>query len=75
MTKAKAEEKVKGNKEKAGSSGGKKKKGEADSAVDDGPVELMEKPREYVVHFHFPNPPELAPPILGIHGKMRREVR
>ena len=22
---------------------------------------------DYVVKFHFPNPPELAPPILGLH--------
>jgi hypothetical protein len=23
---------------------------------------------DYVVKFHFPNPPELAPPILGLHN-------
>uniref|UniRef100_A0A8D8WX18 ATP-binding cassette sub-family F member 1 n=1 Tax=Cacopsylla melanoneura TaxID=428564 RepID=A0A8D8WX18_9HEMI len=34
---------------------------------DDGPQELLEKPREYIVKFRFPNPPYLPPPVLGLH--------
>jgi len=37
-------------------------------AEDDKPVELMQKPKEYVVKFTFPNPPPLSPPILGAHN-------
>jgi len=39
-----------------------------DEIFDEGPQGLLERPKEYVVNFTFPNPPELAPPILGIHG-------
>jgi len=28
---------------------------------------LLERPREYVVKFRFPDPPPLQPPILGLH--------
>ena len=31
-------------------------------------VELIKKPKEYVVRFSFPNPPPLNPPILGLKG-------
>ena len=30
-------------------------------------AELIAKPREYVVDFTFPNPPQLAPPVLGLY--------
>ena len=32
-------------------------------------VELLQKPREYVVKFTFPQPPKLNPPILGLYCK------
>ena len=38
---------------------------------DDGPVELLSKPKEYIVKFSFPDPPPLQPPILGLHSKFR----
>ncbi|VDD81773.1 unnamed protein product [Mesocestoides corti] len=28
--------------------------------------QLIAKPKEYVVKFHFPNPPPLSPPVLGL---------
>ncbi|KAF8568682.1 hypothetical protein P879_02729 [Paragonimus westermani] len=30
--------------------------------------QLLSKPKEYVVKFHFPNPPPLSPPLLGLHN-------
>lgn len=33
------------------------------------PTELLQRPRDYVVKFTFPNPPPLNPPILGIYGE------
>ncbi|KAM7536422.1 hypothetical protein Aperf_G00000080764 [Anoplocephala perfoliata] len=30
--------------------------------------QLIQKPKEYVVKFHFPNPPPLNPPILGLYN-------
>ncbi|KAJ8679788.1 hypothetical protein QAD02_015575 [Eretmocerus hayati] len=35
---------------------------------DNGPVELLQKPREYIVKFSFPDPPPLQPPILGLQN-------
>uniref|UniRef100_A0A182NPG5 ATP-binding cassette sub-family F member 1 n=1 Tax=Anopheles dirus TaxID=7168 RepID=A0A182NPG5_9DIPT len=35
---------------------------------DEGPVELLAKPKEYIVKFSFPDPPPLQPPILGLHN-------
>merc|ERR1711976_479934 len=35
---------------------------------DEKPQELLQKPREYVVKFTFPNPPPLNPPVMGLHG-------
>ncbi|PAA84255.1 hypothetical protein BOX15_Mlig023169g3 [Macrostomum lignano] len=32
-----------------------------------GVQQLLERPKEYVVKFTFPQPPELSPPILGLH--------
>merc|ERR1719242_1863917 len=33
-----------------------------------GPVELLEKPREYIVRFRFPETSQLQPPILGLYN-------
>ncbi|XP_065366137.1 ATP-binding cassette sub-family F member 1 [Calliphora vicina] len=35
---------------------------------DDGPTELLERPKEYIVKFRFPEPSQLQPPILGLHN-------
>nr|CAD7605560.1 unnamed protein product [Timema genevievae] len=35
---------------------------------DQGPAELLQKPRDYIVKFSFPDPPPLQPPILGLHN-------
>ncbi|GAB1597945.1 ATP-binding cassette sub-family F member 1-like [Argonauta hians] len=32
------------------------------------PTELLQKPRDYIVKFSFPNPAPLNPPILGCHA-------
>ena len=32
-----------------------------------GPVELLEKPKEYLVRFRFPETSQLQPPILGLY--------
>lgn len=37
-------------------------------AEDDKPTELLQKPKDYIVKFSFPNPAPLNPPILGAHG-------
>lgn len=42
---------------------------------DDKPTELLQRPRDYVVKFTFPDPPELSPPILGAHGKITTRGR
>lgn len=31
-------------------------------------TELLQKPRDYIVKFRFPEPPPLQPPILGLHS-------
>lgn len=36
---------------------------------DDGPQELLERPKDYIVKFRFPDPPPLQPPVLGLHSK------
>ena len=33
-------------------------------------IELLTKPKEYIVKFTFPGPPPLAPPVLGLHGML-----
>ncbi|OQR74601.1 ATP-binding cassette sub-family F member 1-like [Tropilaelaps mercedesae] len=38
----------------------------AEDAV--GPATLIEKPRDYIVKFRFPNPPPLQPPVLGLYN-------
>lgn len=35
---------------------------------DTGPTELLQRPKEYMVKFSFPDPPPLQPPILGLHN-------
>ncbi|CAN7990662.1 unnamed protein product, partial [Ixodes pacificus] len=35
---------------------------------DSGPPDLIQKPRDYIVKFKFPNPPPLNPPILGLYN-------
>lgn len=35
---------------------------------DQAPPELLQKPKEYMVKFSFPDPPPLQPPILGLHN-------
>lgn len=30
-------------------------------------IDLMQRPKDYVVKFRFPEPPPLQPPVLGIH--------
>ena len=32
-----------------------------------GPTELLEKPKEYLVKFRFPETSQLQPPIMGMH--------
>ncbi|KAL7044390.1 hypothetical protein ACKWTF_001902 [Chironomus riparius] len=43
------------------------KKGKED-LDDDKPVELLARPKDYIVKFSFPDPPPLQPPILGLHN-------
>lgn len=47
-----------------------KKKGDPGQEDDDGPVELLKKPKDYIVSFTFPEPPPLNPPILGLHCEL-----
>jgi len=35
---------------------------------EDGPTELLARPKEYIVKFRFPEPSQLQPPILGLHN-------
>merc|ERR1712111_334306 len=35
---------------------------------DTGPTELLEKPKEYLVKFRFPDVSTLQPPILGLYN-------
>uniref|UniRef100_A0A1B6FNM2 ATP-binding cassette sub-family F member 1 n=2 Tax=Cuerna arida TaxID=1464854 RepID=A0A1B6FNM2_9HEMI len=42
----------------------KTQKNEEDRA----PPELLQKPKDYIVKFSFPDPPPLQPPILGLHN-------
>ena len=34
---------------------------------EEGPTELLERPKEYIVKFRFPETSALQPPILGLH--------
>lgn len=49
---------------------GKSKGGHKDDRDDEDSVataSLLQRPKEYVVKFRFPDPPPLQPPILGLH--------
>ncbi len=37
---------------------------------EDGPQELLAKPKDYIVKFRFPDPTPLQPPILGLHSEL-----
>lgn len=52
------------NRSRAGQKGG----GGGENESEAGPTELLQKPREYIVKFRFPDPPPLQPPILGLHN-------
>lgn len=44
-------------------------KSQRDEAEDGAPpVTLLQRPKEYIVKFSFPDPPPLQPPILGLHN-------
>ncbi|XP_029179547.2 ATP-binding cassette sub-family F member 1-like [Acropora millepora] len=59
-----AEEKTKAVQGRKNKKGGRK--GDMPDEDDLEPVELIKKPKEYVVKFSFPLPPPLNPPILGL---------
>lgn len=44
-------------------------KGGAKAEDEDGPQELLARPKDYVVKFRFPDPAPLQPPILGLHSE------
>jgi len=74
-----AEAKMKKDRERGARS---KKGGKSDqdgSSADAIAAENIERPREYVVHFEFPEPPDLTPPILsmkevGFHYTVKDEA-
>lgn len=45
-----------------------KTKAQKGADEDEGPVELIARPKEYVVKFRFPEVSELQPPILGLYN-------
>ena len=47
-----------------------KNRAKTEPKEDDKPTELLERPKEYVVKFTFPNPPPLNPPVLGLYGEL-----
>ena len=59
-TKTKRDQQIKQNK-KAG------KKDDRDGNDEAAPVNLLARPKDYIVKFRFPEPPPLQPPILGLH--------
>lgn len=63
QSKKAAEKKTKDNLLKKQEKGRSKQKEELD---DDKPVELLSRPKDYIVKFNFPDPPPLQPPILGL---------
>lgn len=66
QSKKAAEKKTKENiSKKQDKRGGKAQKDDYD---DDKPVELLSRPKDYIVKFNFPDPPPLQPPILGLHN-------
>lgn len=64
QSKKSAEKKTKDNLSRKQEKGrGKNQKEDLD---DDKPVELLARPKDYIVKFSFPDPPPLQPPILGL---------
>lgn len=52
-----------------------KNRGKVQKAEDeDGPQELLARPKDYVVKFRFPDPPPLQPPILGLHSNANTKL-
>lgn len=45
-----------------------KSKSSKNAEEDEGPQELLARPKEYIVKFRFPEPSQLQPPILGLHN-------
>lgn len=47
-----------------------KNRSKSQRAEEDGPAPtaLLQRPKEYIVKFSFPDPPPLQPPILGLHN-------
>lgn len=45
-----------------------KSKQQKEDPEDDKPMELLARPKDYIVKFSFPDPPPLQPPILGLHN-------
>lgn len=60
-----AEAKTKEAQLKKKAKGGKKDDREDDESV--ATMNLIAKPKDYIVKFRFPDPPPLQPPILGLH--------
>jgi ATP-binding cassette subfamily F protein 1 len=46
----------------------KGKKGGKEELDDDKPVELLSRPKDYIVKFSFPDPPPIQPPVLGLYN-------
>jgi ATP-binding cassette, subfamily F, member 1 len=59
-----AEKKTKDNLSKKQEKG--RTKAQKEEADDDKPLELLSRPKDYIVKFNFPDPPPLQPPILGL---------
>ncbi|CAB3996810.1 ATP-binding cassette sub-family F member 1 [Paramuricea clavata] len=64
-SKKQAVEDAKATQKRKNEKGGGKKATNED-AMEADTVELIKRPKEYVVRFSFPNPPPLNPPILGL---------
>lgn len=63
-SKKQAEKRTKDNLSKKVEKG--KSKQQKEDLDDDKPLELLSRPKDYVVKFNFPDPPPLQPPILGL---------
>jgi len=61
-----AETKTKEAQMKKKGKGGRKDDREDDESV--ATMNLIARPKDYIVKFRFPDPPPLQPPILGLHG-------
>ncbi|XP_053690237.1 ATP-binding cassette sub-family F member 1 [Sabethes cyaneus] len=68
QSKKAAEKKQKENLSRKQEKGSKGKGQKSAADEEDGPVELLSKPKDYIVKFSFPDPPPLQPPILGLHN-------